>query len=433
MSSMLLKAQKQLDSAISYAQVDPETWECLKYPNKTITCSIPMRHDDGTLRVYKAYRAQHNSALGPYKGGIRYHVNVDRDHIEALAFWMTFKCAALKLPFGGAKGGICIDSTKLTHRELERISRLYVDAFHDFLGPNIDIPAPDMYTDDRLMAFMYDEYRLIKGGHPKDFITGKPVALGGLSERTASTDYGGYYVLEKIIQNYWKKKDIKDITVAIQGFGKVGYWFAEIAEKMSMKVVAISNEYGGIYCPCGLDIEKCRVSLGPTNGKDWNEVAKIIDGNSSANIISNEEILELDVDVLVPAAVENVITEINAEKIKAKIILELANGPITTEGDIILNDKSIWVIPDIIANAGGVVVSYFEWLQNRHAEERTHDQIMLGLKQKMEEATEKMMTRHLEKGMSLRTAAYVLALKRIGQATEALGTKNYFGSLKSNY
>ncbi len=427
MSCMLKTAKKQLEDCLPYANIDSESWERLQHPAKLIECSIPCRHDDGTLKVYKAYRCQYDMTLGPAKGGIRYHLNVDRDHVEALAFWMTFKCAALKLPYGGAKGGICVDATKLSHRELERLSRLYIDAFHNFLGPDQDIPAPDMYTDERTMGWMYDEYRLIKGGHPKDFITGKPVALGGLKERTVATGYGGFYVLEKIINDYWKQKEIKDIRVAVQGFGKVGYWFAEIAEKMGMKVVAISNEFGGIFCNTGLNIEKCREALGPTGGKNWDGVQNEHTGSS---LISNETLLQLDVDVLAPAALENVLTEQNANNVKAKIVLELANGPTTNEADAILNNKGIWVVPDIIANAGGVVVSYFEWLQNRHAEERSHDKIMADLKDKMNDATGKMMVRHLEKGMSLRTAAYALALKRIGEATEALGTKNYFEPMK---
>jgi glutamate dehydrogenase (NADP+) len=421
MASMLKTAKKQLEACLPYANIDAESWERIQHSARVIECSLPCRHDDGTLKIYKAYRCQYDTTLGPAKGGIRYHPNVDRDHVEALAFWMTFKCAALKLPYGGAKGGISVDATKLSHRELERLSRLYVDEFHEFLGPDEDIPAPDMYTDERVMGWMYDEYRLIKGGHPRDFITGKPVALGGLSERTVSTGYGGFYVLEKVLKDYWRQKPLNEITVAVQGFGKVGYWFAEIAEKMGLKVVAISNEYGGAFNPAGLDVEKTRASLAGNGGKGWCN----IDGEE----ITNETLLQLDVDVLVPAAMENVLHEGNADKVRAKIVLELANGPTTTEADAALNARGVWVVPDIIANAGGVVVSYFEWLQNRHAEERTHDQIMNGLRQRMEDATDKMMARHLEKGMDLRTAAYALALKRIGQATEALGTKNYFGPM----
>lgn len=422
MASMLKTAKKQLEAALPYANIDNEIWERLQHPARLIECSLPCRNDDGTLKVYKAYRCQYDTTLGPAKGGIRYHPNVDRDHVEALAFWMTFKCAALKLPYGGAKGGIAVDATKLSHRELERISRAYVDEFHKFLGPDDDIAAPDMYTDERVMGWMYDEYRLIKGGHPRDFITGKPVALGGLKERTEATGYGGYYVLEQIINNHWKKKPLNEVTVAIQGFGKVGYWFAEIAHKMGMKIAAISNENGGTYSDNGINPEVVRKWLWECHD-DWYDFNKGLGGYSP---MTNDELLELDVDILVPAAVENVITEQNADRIKAQIVLELANGPTTTEGDMIMNDRGIMVVPDIIANAGGVVVSYYEWLQNRHAEERTHEQIILGLQQKMEESTSKMMARHVERGMSLRTAAYALALKRIGDAAEALGTKNYF-------
>jgi glutamate dehydrogenase (NADP+) len=424
MSLCLKQARAQLESALPHAQIDVETWERLQYPKKTIYASLPMRHDDGTLRVYKAYRCQYDDTLGPCKGGIRYHPSVDSNHVEALAFWMTFKCAALKLPYGGAKGGIAVDANKLTHRELERISRLYVDAFHNHLGPDEDVPAPDMYTDERIMGFMYDEYRLIKGGHPRDFITGKPMALGGLKERTVSTGYGGYYVLEKVLEKLGDGKSPSEIKVAVQGFGKVGYWFAEIAEKMGVKVVAISNEYGGIFNSYGVKVEQARRIMNESGDRGWHK----LDGDE----IHNDSLLELDVDVLVPAAVENVITATVAEKIKARMVLELANGPTTTEGDEILNRRGIKVVPDIIANAGGVVVSFYEWLANRHAEEKTHDEIMRGLESKMQDATEKMLLLHESKGISLRTAAYALALKRIGEATEALGTKNYFSPVKSS-
>lgn len=414
--SMLKMAKRQLEAALPYANIDNESWERLQYPSKILQCSIPCRHDDGTLKIYKAFRCQYDDTLGPTKGGIRYHPKVDRDHIEALAFWMTFKCAALKLPFGGAKGGIAVDATKLSPRELERISRLYVDAFKNFIGPDEDIAAPDMYTDERVMGWMYDEYRMMHGGHPLDIVTGKPAALGGLAERRSSTGYGGYYVLEKIIRDYRKDMNLENIKVAIQGFGKVGFWFAEKCSRKGIKVVAISNEHGGIYNPNGVCVDTCRDKL--IIGKEWDQI--------EGTVITNEELLALDVDILSPAAVENSITEDNVNNIKAKIVIELANGPTTLEADAVLEDKGVWVVPDIIANAGGVVVSYFEWLQNRHAEERSHEKIEHDLKSKMQYATEKMMVRHLEKGMSLRTAAYALALKRIGEAKECLGTKHFF-------
>lgn len=413
---MLANAKKQIETALPFAEIDSEVWDSLQYPAKVVEVSIPMRHDDGTLKIYKAFRCQYDDTLGPMKGGLRYHHNVDRDHIEALAFWMTFKCAAVKLPYGGAKGGIAVDATKLSHRELERITRLYVGAFHDVIGPDKDIPAPDMYTDERVMGWIYDEYRLIKGGDPRDIVTGKPAVLGGLKERTPATGYGGWYALEKVIKDYRKDIDLSKIQVAIQGFGKVGYWFAEKCFSKGIRIVAISNENGGIYNPDGIDVEQCRQTI--SKKSDWGDVP--------GDVITNEELLKLNVDVLVPAAVENVINNDTVNEIKAKIILELANGPTTVEADHVLEEKGIWVIPDIVANAGGVIVSYFEWLQNRHAEERTSEKIDKDLQIKMQYAVDRMMVRHLEKGMSLRTAAYALALKRIGEAKECLGTKNYF-------
>lgn len=416
--SMLSEAKKQLDAAYSYANIDQESWERLQYPQKTLQVSIPMRHDDGTLKIYKAYRVQYDTTLGPAKGGIRYHPSVDADHCEALAFWMTFKCAVLKIPYGGAKGGIAVDATKLSHRELERISEAYIAAIIDFIGPDIDIPAPDLYTDERIMGWMYSEYKRIKGGHPKDIITGKPVALGGIEGRATSTGYGGFYCMESFLEstkiNLGKNKN--EIKIAIQGFGKVGYPFAEKCFKNGYKVVAISNEFGGTYDENGLDPEKCRLFLDENDKKEWGRGIKI----------TNEELLSLDVDILVPAAMENQINKDNACEIKSKIILELANGPTTTEADQILNDKNILVIPDILANAGGVVVSYFEWLQNRNAENKTTEQVDEGLKKMMQTATEKVVLIKQENALPFRTAAYVLALKRISAANECLGNKGYF-------
>lgn len=411
MCKILEMSKKQLEAALPYANIDPEVWERLQYPSSILQVSIPIRHDDGTLKIYKAYRCQYDNTLGPTKGGIRFHLSVDRDHVEALAFWMTFKSACLNLPYGGGKGGIAIDATKLSHLELERISRAYIDAFKDFIGPDTDIPAPDMYTDERVMGWMYDEYRLIKGGHPKDVITGKPVALGGLQERTYATGYGGYYVLERYLEKTGKQ--IK--SIAIQGFGKVGYWFAKKCQDQNLKVVALSNEYGGTYDPEGLDVEKCRESLDQNDHRIWGQ----------GTPITNEELLSLEVDVLVPAAVEEAITSEVAKTVKAPIVMELANGPTTLNADKILEEKGVDVIPDILANAGGVVVSYFEWLQNRHAERRTSETIDRDLKKMMIEATDLILERR-KLGVSLRTAAYILALQRIGSATECLGTKNYF-------
>jgi len=417
---MLKEAKTQLDAAFKYAEIDSESWEKLQYPQRTIQCSLPMRHDDGTLKVYKAFRCQYDSTLGPCKGGIRFHPNVDRDHCEALAFWMTFKCAAVKIPFGGAKGGIRIDAKTLSHRELERISKAYIDAFADVIGPDIDIPAPDMATDERVMGWMYSEYRKIKGGHPKDCITGKPTALGGIEGRNSATGYGGFYILETLLNDYYDKinVNIKDKSIALQGFGKVGTWFADIAYRNGYKIVAVSNEFDGVYDPKGLNIDTVLRSQNASGGKEW----------GCGSRITNDELLALPVDILVPAAIENVITAKNVNDIKAKMVFELANGPTTNEADAILNDKKIFVVPDILANAGGVVVSYFEWVQNRGGIVKTLDEVNLDLNRVMTYATNKVMERFMEHSIPLRTATYALALKRIGMANECLGNKGYFRS-----
>jgi len=416
---MLGDAKKQLDAAFQYAEIDAESWERLQHPKRTVQASLPMRHDDGTLKVYKAFRCQYDNSLGPTKGGIRYHLGVDRDHCEALAFWMTFKCAALQLPFGGAKGGICVDATKLSHRELERLSKAYVVAFADLIGPDSDIPAPDMYTDERTMGWMYSEYRKIKGGHPLGVITGKPVALGGIEGRSSATGYGGFYVLETLINNHLKASRLRpkeDLRVAVQGFGKVGYWFAEKCQRNGIRVVALSNEFGGVYDPDGVNVGRVRERLDATEGKEWGQ------GQS----ISNADLLTLDVDVLVPAAIENVITVDNAGSIKAKMVLELANGPTTLEADAILQQRGIVAIPDVLANAGGVVVSYFEWRQNRTGEKWPLTTVDSELKGMIQKATNEVMTHSQKYGIPVRTSTYALALHRIGEANDCLGTKSFF-------
>jgi glutamate dehydrogenase (NADP+) len=418
---MLSTAKQQLANAYSYANIDPESWERLQYPQSLLQVSIPMRHDDGTLKCYKAFRCQYDSTLGPTKGGIRFHTSVSRDLVEALAFWMTFKCACVKIPYGGAKGGVCIDATKLSHRELERLSKAYIEAFCDYIGPDTDIPAPDMYTDERVMGWMYQQYRKIKGGHPKDIVTGKPAALGGIEGRHSATGYGGFYVLKHLVEGYASEFNLGESsltgkTIAIQGFGKVGYWIAEKCWKSGMVVVALSNEYGATYDPKGLNPVQCRNALNDSQGRIWG------DGKP----ISNDELLRLPVDVLAPSAVENVITETVANDIRCGMVLELANGPTTLAADRILQERKILVVPDILANAGGVIVSYFEWLQNRHAEDWTEDEVDEGLKEKLDVATSKVVRRTLQHRISMRTGAYVLALKRIGEANESLGTKDYF-------
>lgn len=417
---MLDTAKAQLADARKYADIDIESWERLQHPQSMLEVSLPMRHDDGTLHFYRAYRCQYDSSLGPTKGGIRFHPNVDRDHIAALAFWMTFKCAAVKLPYGGAKGGVAIDASKLSHRELERLSKAYIEAFSDYIGPDTDIPAPDMYTDERVMGWMYQQYKKIHGGHPKGVVTGKPAALGGIEGRTSATGYGGYYVLKNIIHmdatHFGLPNQIENLRVAVQGFGKVGFWFAEKCFKEGVRIVALSNEFGGVFDENGLDPHACQLALNESGGKDWGR----------GTPLSNESLLALPVDVLVPAAVERVLTGDNAHLVKAPVILELANGPTTLQADQTLKAMKKHVIPDILANAGGVVVSYFEWLQNRSGEDWTETRVDTKLREIMEIATDKTVKRHFQHEIPLRTAAYALALKRIGAANESLGTKDFF-------
>jgi glutamate dehydrogenase (NADP+) len=420
--ALMEDALKRLELAFQCADVNHETQLHLQYPQKTLRVIIPMRHDDGTLRMYKAYRCQYNNILGPFKGGIRFHPDIDKDHIEALAFWMTFKCAAVKIGFGGSKGGIAIDPNILSRRELERISKAYVSAFADFIGPDTDIPAPDLGTNEKVMGWLYSEYRRIKGGNPRGIVTGKPVALGGIEGRTSATGYGGFYVLDTLFKDYenitgYKENWRKNATLAIQGCGNVGFWFAEKCYNSGCKIIALSNKEGGIYNKNGIDINAVKKSLDLSGDKDL---------GANGDKITNEELLSLQTDILIPAALENVINKNNAKNVNAKVVLELANGPITLEADKILNERNTFIIPDILANAGGVVVSYFEWLQNRHGEEWDRDKVDKELYNKMSYATHKTMALKAAHNIDMRTAAYVLALKRIGNANECLGTKDYF-------
>lgn len=413
--SLLDTAKKQLEMAYPFANISQESQERLQQPQSLLRVNIPLRHDDGSLKFYRAYRCQYDTTLGPGKGGIRFHTSVTQDLMEALAFWMTFKNAVMGLPFGGAKGGVRIDASKLSHRELEQLSKSYIDAFSDYIGPDKDIPAPDMFTDEKVMGWMYHQYRRIHGGHPLGIVTGKPAALGGIAERTSSTGYGGYHVLQKYFWNS-KKQELADKTIAIQGFGKVGYYLAEKCHQEGMTVVALSNEYGAVFDAAGLDPAQCRKTLQESNQKDWGQ----------GEPIDRDRLLTLNVDVLAPSAVEEVINSENAGNVRAKVVLELANGPTTPTADEILNRRGIVIIPDILANAGGVAVSYFEWLQNRSAENWDSEKVSTNLRNKMLDATNRVMHESRINHSSLRTAAYTLALRRIGEANDILGTKDYF-------
>ncbi len=360
-------------------------------------------------KKYPAYRVQHNDARGPTKGGIRYHPDVTLDEVKALALWMTLKCAVVGIPFGGAKGGVTVNVKELNQKEIEEISRAYVQAMHEDLGPCKDIPAPDVYTNSQIMAWMLDEYEKIKGKHCPGMITGKPIELGGSKGRNFATAMGGAYVLRELLKK--KKINPAQIKVAVQGFGNAGSFIAKILNDSDYKIVAVSDSKGGIYDADGLDVK------GVIAYKKEKGTVVGFQGTK----ISNEQLLEIDCEVLVPAALENQISEKNADKIKAKIILELANGPVTPEGDKVLESKGITVLPDVLANAGGVTVSYFEWVQNNTGYYWEEEEVLNKLDRIMIKAFEEIDKLVEDKKLSYRDAAYVLAIKRVLDAEKLRG------------
>jgi len=359
-------------------------------------------------KKYPAYRVQWNSARGPYKGGIRFHPEVSLDEVSSLAFWMTIKTAVADLPFGGGKGGISVDPKKLSSTELEELSRSYVGAFYQNLGQDRDIPAPDVYTTSQIMAWMLDEYEHLIGKKEPGFITGKPLELGGSKVRDIATALGGVYILKEAIN----KLKLQDKKVAIQGFGNAGMNMAQLLSKEGFSIVAVSDSQGGIYSQDGLSINEVILAK---------ETKGSVIHHSQGQKISNEELLELPVDILIPAALSEVITLENAPKIKAKIILELANGPTIPEADIILHKQNTLLIPDVLANSGGVTVSYFEWVQNRCGDYWDEDIVKAKLQKKMLEAFRKIWALYEQNAFDFRTATYILALRKIIRAEKLRG------------
>ncbi len=422
--TLFQEASSRLEAAAKFVAISDDTIERLKYPKASLKVAIPVRMDNGELKIFQGYRVRYDDTRGPTKGGIRYHPNVKLDEVISLAFWMTFKCAAVGLPFGGAKGGITVDAKSLSLFELERLSRGYINAIADFIGPDIDIPAPDMYTNQMIMGWMMDQYSIIQRKIVPAVITGKPVAMGGSLGRDVATALGAHYVIDSVMTKMNQKS--KDTTVAIQGFGNVGANLAEMLYEKGFKVVAVSDSKGAIYSKHGLDI------LSVKNFKESTRSLKAVYCEESVcdikehGMMTNEELLELDVDILIPSALEDQITEKNADRIKAKIIFEAANGPVTPEADAILESKGISVVPDILTNAGGVIVSYFEWIQNRAGYYWTLQEVNSRLNQIMKTEAEHIWKIAKEKSIPLRTAAYVHALKRIEEATSARGTEEFF-------
>ncbi|MFN3152773.1 Glu/Leu/Phe/Val family dehydrogenase [Bremerella sp.] len=414
----------RLDKAFQYADIDAEALEHLKHPKQILQVSVPLRMDDGSLKVFNGYRVRHDDTRGPTKGGLRYSPGVDISEVKALAFWMTFKCAVMNIPYGGAKGGICVNPKELSRMELERLSRGFIEQIADFIGPETDIPAPDMYTNAMIMGWMMDEYSKIHRRRTPGVITGKPIPLGGSQGREDATGRGAYYCIKELE----KKRDWvpKETRVAVQGFGNAGQSIARLLHADGYQVVAVSDSRGGIYKSEGFDIP----SLIQIKNESRRLQAVYCTGSVCEAIqsktISNEDLLELDVDILIPAALENVITVSNASKIKAPVIIEVANGPTTGDADEILNEKGKLVVPDILANAGGVTVSYFEWVQNQQGFYWSLEEVQQKLHAMMSKEFDHVYDWMVEKKIDMRTAAYAVALSRIGAAISSLGTAQYF-------
>ena len=415
MASAFTNTKKQLDNIVPLLINDYQDKQRfnkaitqLKKHQRILKKRISIKLDNGKRKSFLAYRAQHNNARGPFKGGVRFHPAVSEDEIKALSFWMTIKCALLDLPFGGAKGGVKVDPKKLSLSELERLSVKYAEFITPHIGPQCDIPAPDVNTNEQVMAWMLKEHENIVGCQEPAAFTGKPVELGGSLGRTEATGQGGVYILESYAK--LKKLNPRKTKVAVQGFGNVGYWFATLAKKAGFKVVAVSDSSGAVYIEKGVPLEKLAELK-----KEYGSLKKVAEKNKYT-FINNEQLLSLGVDILVPAALENAINKDNADNIQAKVILEMANGPITKEAEETLSRNGIEVLPDVLYNAGGVVVSYFEWLQNLKEESWSEKKVNSKLKKMMNKAFKEVFKVKKEKSISYRQAAYLLAVRRVVDA-----------------
>jgi glutamate dehydrogenase/leucine dehydrogenase len=408
--SALDTALEQLRIAAEKLELDPGLHEMLKYPKRTLVVSVNIKMDDGSVKTFMGCRVQHNDARGPFKGGIRYHPKVTLDEVTALAMWMTWKCAVVDIPYGGAKGGVCCNPKEMSKGELERLTRRYTSLILDLIGPYRDVPAPDVYTDAQIMAWMMDTYSQFKGYSVPECVTGKPLSIGGSEGRTEATSLGVMFCVREAAKHLGLK--MKNAKIVVQGFGNVGWNVAKIAYDWGCNVIGVSDSTGGIYCPGGLNPYKVYEHKARTGS--------VLNLEGCKNI-TNEELLQLECDVLVPAALENQITKANADKIKAKIVAEGANGPTTPEADKVLNEKSVFLIPDILANAGGVTVSYFEWVQNLTREHWTLEEVNQKLERKMIKAFNDVYETSKSEGEPMRTAALMLGVGRVAEAIKTLG------------
>jgi glutamate dehydrogenase (NAD(P)+) len=400
-----INAQKQLDEVAQLMNLDAGVHERLRYPRKALIVSVPIKLDNGQTRVFSGYRVQHDQSLGPTKGGIRFHHEVNLGEVAALSMWMTWKCALLNLPFGGAKGGVCCFPEEMSQNEMERLARRYTTEILSMIGPEKDIPAPDMYTNEQTMAWIMDTYSNFIGYAVPGVVTGKPVAVGGSLGRREATGRGVAHTVKMALDKL--KLGIDKPTAAVQGFGNVGSITAKYLHQYGLKVVAVSDVQGGIYNPKGLDIPRL-LSYVADRGT--------VIGFDELDTIENKDLLELDVDVLVPAALANVVTEHNADRVKAKILAEGANGPVTPEADKILQQKGVFIIPGILANAGGVVVSYFEWVQDIQHLFWSEEQVNEKLDYLMGRAFEEVYNISTKKNVDNRTAAMMIGVGRVASA-----------------
>ncbi|MEQ9714740.1 MAG: Glu/Leu/Phe/Val dehydrogenase [Candidatus Asgardarchaeum sp.] len=398
-------AIEQLEHVAKIMNLDKGIVKYLKKPKRSVEVAIPVIMDNGEIEVFMGYRVHHNDVRGPCKGGIRYHPSVTLNEVKALAMWMTWKTAVVNLPYGGAKGGVVCDPKKMSEKELEKLTRRYIVAILDVIGPYKDVPAPDINTNPKVMAWIMDTYSMYHGYAIPEVVTGKPLSVGGIAGRLEATGRGVIIVLREFLKKL--NMNSSNIKIAIQGFGNVGSHAALTAKEFGYKVVAVSDVEGGVYNPDGLEPEKVL---------EYSRKTGSVVGYPEAKTITNEELLALDVDVLIPAAIEGTIHRKNADNINAKIIIEGANGPVTPEADRILNEKGVVIVPDILANAGGVIVSYLEWNQNLHREIWTLEEVRAKLMAQMTTAFNEVYSVFKEKEVTMREAAYIVALTRVVDA-----------------
>ncbi|MBP7652830.1 Glu/Leu/Phe/Val dehydrogenase [Candidatus Dependentiae bacterium] len=403
-------ARKQLENVAELIKLSDSELEYLKHSRRELSVSIPVKMDNGKLKVFLGYRVQHNDIRGPYKGGLRYHPDVTIDEVRALAMWMTWKCAVANIPYGGAKGGVVCDPDTLSIGELERITRRFTHEISIIIGPNKDVPAPDVNTNAQIMGWIMDSYSMNHGFAVHGVVTGKPISLGGSLGRREATGRGVMFTALNLLKVL--NKDISKISIAVQGFGNVGSIAAQLLYEQGAKIVAVSDVKGGIYCKNGINIHELLKYI---------EKNRFVKGFPGTEEITNEALLEIDCDMLIPAALENQITEKNADKIKAKFIVEGANGPTTPPADDILNSKGIIVIPDILANAGGVVVSYFEWVQGNQEYFWTEEDVNTKLKHIMDAAFSNIQSTKEKYKVDYRKAAYIVAVGRVAEAMKCRG------------